>query len=139
VSEQVNALGSLDFSGDVLLWHYTNGDRLIGIVESGTLYSTQVSCVNDSSEVRYGQALFKKALTDLVSKYERNDAVKQLLRRYLKLFEEDPKMPSHAPSPFFIACFSSEEDNLSQWRAYCNGVNGYAIGFKGCKSVWRFK
>jgi hypothetical protein len=96
VSEQVNALGSLDFGGDVLLWHYTNGDRLIGIVESGTLYSTQVSCVNDSSEVRYGQALFKKALTDLVSKYERNDAVKQLLRRYLKLFEEDPKMPSHA-------------------------------------------
>jgi Protein of unknown function (DUF2971) len=130
VSEQVKALGSLDFDGNVLVWHYTNGEGLIGIVESGTLYSTQVSCLNDSTEVRYGQTIFKKALTDVLSKYEGNDTVKKFLTKYLKLLEEDPRMPSHAPSAFFIACFSSEEDNLSQWRAYCNGVNGYAIAFK---------
>jgi len=39
-------------------------------------------------------------------------------------------LPSHAPSAFFIACFSREEDSLGQWRAYSCGENGYAIGFK---------
>lgn len=33
VSEQVKTLGSLDFDGDVLVCHYTNGDGLIGIIE----------------------------------------------------------------------------------------------------------
>jgi hypothetical protein len=31
-----------------ILWHYTKGDALIKIVESGTLLSTQIACVNDA-------------------------------------------------------------------------------------------
>jgi hypothetical protein len=130
VFEQVKTLGSLDFDFEIILWHYTTGDALIGIVESGTLFSTQVSCVNDSSEIRYAQSLFRQALTDTLSAYKGDERVKQFLTKYLKLMEEDPQVPSHAPSQFFIACFSAETDSLSQWRAYCNGVNGYAIGFK---------
>jgi hypothetical protein len=129
-AEQVKRLGSLVFDHNTLVWHYTTGDGLIGILESGTLYSTQVSCLNDSTEVRYGQLVFKNALTEVLANYQGSERTKQFLARYLKLAEEDPKTPSHAPSPFFIACFSSEEDSLSHWRAYCNGVNGYAIAFK---------
>lgn len=144
VFEQVKVLGSFDFDAEVRLWHYTNGPALISIVESGTLYSTQVSCVSDSSEVRYAQALYKRALTDLLSNYKGDDRVKEFLTRYLKMMEEDPRMPSHAPSPFFISCFSREEDNLNQWRGYGNGVNGYAIAFKagnlmGAANSWIVK
>jgi hypothetical protein len=50
--------------------------------------------------------------------------------KYLKLIEEEPDRPNHAPSPFFVSCFSAHEDDLSQWRSYCGGENGYAIGFR---------
>jgi hypothetical protein len=32
-------------------------------------------------------------------------------------------------APLFIACFSEEKDDLSQWRAYAGGKGGYAIRF----------
>ena len=31
----------------------------------------------------------------------------------------------------FVTCFSARGDDLSQWRAYSGGENGYAIGFDG--------
>jgi hypothetical protein len=40
---QVKRLGSFEFDKETLLWHYTDGPGLIGIMQSGTLYSTQVS------------------------------------------------------------------------------------------------
>lgn len=129
IQSKVKDLGSLNFSGETLLWHYTNGSGLLGILESGTLYSTQVSCLNDSSEIRYGTSLFKNALIALLPKYSANAAIEPFLQRYLKLMEEEPERPNHAPSPFFVTCFSQQEDDLNQWRSYCGGENGYAIGF----------
>lgn len=32
--------------------------------------------------------------------------------------------------PFFVTCFSEIKDDLSQWRAYGGGENGYAVRFK---------
>jgi hypothetical protein len=32
-------------------------------------------------------------------------------------------------SEWFITCFSENRDDLSQWRAYGDGENGYSIGF----------
>jgi hypothetical protein len=130
VRQQAKQLGSLDIESDVLLWHYTNGAGLLGILQSGTIYFTQVSCLNDSTEIRYAQVLFQKALTEVLSKYNGDERVKTFVTRYLKLIEEVSSVPSHAPSPFFVACFSREEDNLNQWRAYCSGENGYAIALK---------
>jgi hypothetical protein len=130
VRQQAKVVGSFDIDPDTLLWHYTNGAGLLGILGTGTIFSTQVSCLNDSTEIRYAQVLFQKALTEVLSKYNGDDSVKTFVTRYLKLIEEVSRVPSHAPSPFFVACFSREEDSLSQWRAYCGGENGYAIEFK---------
>ena len=130
VQEQAKRLGSLNLENAALIWHYTDGAGLIGILESGTIYSTQVSCLNDSTEIRYAQVLFQKALTDSVANYQGNENVRRFGVRYLKLMEGNPSIPSHAPSKFFVSCFSREEDNLSQWRAYGGGENGYAIAFK---------
>jgi hypothetical protein len=45
IEGEVKSLGVLDFLHETMLWHYTNGPGLIGIVESGVLFSTQVSCL----------------------------------------------------------------------------------------------
>src|SRR5579859_3956399 len=86
--EQAVRLGAFKFDPDTLLWHYTNGQSLLKILESRTLYSTQVSCLNDSSEMRYGQTLFKKALTEALSKFAGDDRVKQFAARYIKQIDE---------------------------------------------------
>jgi len=129
LQERVKALGSLSFEPGTLIWHYTDGPGLIGILESGTLFSTQVSCLNDSSEIRYASSLFKNALVGLLTKYSADAAIQSFLKKYLKLLEEEPDHPTHAPSPFFVTCFSAQEDDLTQWRSYSGGENGYAIGF----------
>jgi hypothetical protein len=130
--EQAQRLESFKFDPSTLLWHYTNGQNLLKILESGTLYSTQVSCLNDSSEMRYGQTLFKKGLTEALSKFTGDDRVKQFVTRYIKQIDEVNSLvtPAHAPSMFFVTCFTSKEDDLSTWRAYGSGQNGYAIAFR---------
>jgi hypothetical protein len=129
IQSKVKALKSFDFSNETILWHYTNGPGLLGILETGTLYSTQVSCLNDSSEIRYASSLFKNALITSLPKWSSDKAVESFVQRYLKLIEEEPERPNHAPSPFFVTCFSQEDDDLNQWRSHCGGENGYAIGF----------
>jgi hypothetical protein len=52
VRPQVKQLGLLDFDREVILWHYTNGAGLLGILETGTIFSTRASCANDSRECR---------------------------------------------------------------------------------------
>ena len=47
-----------------ILWHYTTGDALIKIIQTGSLFSTQISCANDTTEFSYSRdniiAAFKR-------------------------------------------------------------------------------
>jgi hypothetical protein len=134
IKQQVGQLRCLDFKPEgMILWHYTTGAGLQGILESGTVYATQVSCLNDSSEIRYASSLFKNALIALLPTYAADGAVESALKKYIKLIEEEPERPNHAPSLFFVSCFSEQEDDLSQWRSYCGGENGYAIGLAAAR------
>jgi hypothetical protein len=133
LEEQAERLGSFKYDHNILLWHYTTGQSLIKIVESARLYSTQVSCLNDSSEMRYGQTLFKRALTDALPKLRDGDVrVRDFIDRYLKAIDEVNAnvIPPHAGSMFFVSCFTAKADDLSTWRAYGSGHNGYAIGMR---------
>jgi hypothetical protein len=53
----------------------------------------------------------------------------------LEYVKDDPAMPTHGASKFFVACFSGEEDDLTQWDRY-GRRNGYAIGFYA-RGFWR--
>jgi hypothetical protein len=129
-SELLKDLDALNFSHETVLWHYTSGSALLSIIDSGTLYSTQVSCLNDSTEVRYGARLFKDALTKLLSEYAGEQQLLAFIQETLKFFDEEPDFPVNAAIPYFVTCFSLDGDDLNQWRSYCYGENGYAIGFK---------
>ncbi len=121
-------LGAMQYLPDTMLWHYTNGSALISILDSMTIYSTQISCLNDATELKYGSTLFHDALRKLRAETSNDEMAEGLLDGAISYFREDPNY--QAASFHFVACFSEEKDDLSQWRAYGSGENGYAIGFR---------
>lgn len=128
VLEIAKELGAMRFPPETMLWHYTNGSSLIAILESMSIYSTQISCLNDATELKYGATLFHGALGKLRAETSNDQMAESLLDGAISHFKEDPNY--QAASFHFVACFSEEEDDLSQWRAYGGGENGYAIGFR---------
>jgi hypothetical protein len=123
-------MGSLKFAPEAMLWHYTNGSALLAILGSMSIYSTQISCLNDATELRYGSRLFQDALKELRETTSNDGVAERLLDGAISYFKEDPDFSAQAASFHFVTCFSEERDDLSQWRAYGGGENGYAIGFR---------
>jgi hypothetical protein len=128
-ADQKKALGCLEFPQEETLWHYTTGDALINILESGMLYATQVSCLNDSTELLHYARLVQKAVAAIRQQNNNNAWTHQLLDWILAA----PVDRANQWSPWFVSCFSKNGDDLSQWRAYSGGENGYAIGFRASK------
>jgi hypothetical protein len=110
------------------LFHYTDAAGLKGIAESGALRATHISFMNDASEYLHGVSL----LLDSVRKAK---AFANKLQMTL-LEEIEPSIsqtrPEHA-APYFITCFSEQENSLNQWRAYSRGEGGFCIGFDPAK------
>src|SRR5579862_6471950 len=127
VREQIEVLNGMKIEGNQIVWHYTTGDGLINIVQSGALYSTQVSCLNDRTEVHYGETLLRDAFLEIQEQDHPSEEA-TLLKQLIEDSATDSKKTA-PPSDFFVTCFSSERDDLSQWRAYGGGENGYAIAF----------
>jgi hypothetical protein len=113
------------------LYHYTNHDGLLGIVNSRELWASEVGYLNDAKE-------FHTALDMALERLE-NELPP------LGLFTLDPR---HSPrqlaaknlwhftrkataerSRVFVASFCSTGDLLSQWRGYSGGSYGVSIGF----------
>ena len=128
----IGLLGGLDCRPDLddLVWHYTSGDGLIKILDSGTIFSTQVSCLNDSTEIRYSASVLRTALSKLLPELPGDDRVSNFVKRFISFLHDDEKLPNHMVLPIFVCCFSSLEDDLSQWRSYGGGENGYAIAIR---------
>ena len=106
------------------LWHYTTGENLVRILGGDTLWTTQISCLNDENEVLHSMHLLDASIRARVetSKAE----IKALYERILGYLKD----ADSSYEGLFIACFSRKSDDLSQWRAYGGGEGGYAIGFK---------
>jgi len=125
-------LGALDFDGETVLWHYTTGPGLLRILESGQIFATQVACLNDSSETTYATELFESAIKKAGEVMAPDDPGQILLKHIEGELSEGTGRAGSSPSKFFVTCFTTQKDDLSQWRAYSEvgGENGYAIGFK---------
>jgi hypothetical protein len=125
-------LNQLDWQPDpeLIVWHYTSGPGLISIIESGTIYATQVSCLNDATEIRYAASKLREALLAMLPRMGEDDPATQFVKRYIELLDDDDASPNNMHLPYFVCCFSALEDDLSQWRSYGGGENGYAIGVK---------
>jgi len=108
------------------LWHYTTGDALIKILRSGTLWSTQVSCVNDALEFKHAVSLTQSAFK------RRHDSDGNLTSDQKSLINEIQLalvQDGRETANYFVTCFSERRDDVSQWRAYGTGEGGYSIRF----------
>lgn len=106
-----------------LLWHYTDGSALISILQNGSLWATQVSCLNDYSELSYAMRLVRGEL-DAIKATNQNPSVQHLLEIAIEGLHDKYV----ASNECFVCCLSENGDDLSQWRAYGAGEGGYAIG-----------
>lgn len=106
------------------IWHYTNAQGLIGILKTGRIWSTQVSCLNDSLEQRYfGSQVLEKLRQEALA--NTNPDLEILFR----LADHALANTDFATAWHFVACFSDVEDDLGQWRGYGGGECGFSIGF----------
>lgn len=119
------------YDPNMTVWHYTNSDGLLGIVESCSIRATHVGAVNGSTETEYATSLYRQALAKLKDSLLGDKAAQEFLGGVLEDIKEGDGTLGHAESKYFVACFTSLEDDTGQWLKYglTNG-KGYAIGFK---------
>ena len=117
-------LASLGRALPTEFWHYTDANGLIGILESGKIWATQVSCLNDSLEHKYfGDLVLEEVRRRLTGKID------PVLATVFGVGIEALAHRDFSAAGHFVSCFSEVEDDLGQWRGYGGGQCGYAIGF----------
>lgn len=105
------------------LFHYTSLQGLLGIVESRSLWLTEVHYLNDAAELRHLADLMDSMIRRRLETNTRDDqSILLQLSEWLKL------RMSHGPL-IFVGSFSEEGNLLSQWRGYCPHGKGVSIGF----------
>ena len=106
-----------------ILFHYTSGAGLIGILESRSIWATNIRFLNDSTEYDFAVGLARRVIQERIDK-ARNKfevAVASVLQERLTT---DPA------ADVYVTSFSENADQLSQWRAYSPPTGGYALGFR---------
>jgi hypothetical protein len=108
-----------------IVYHYTSMDTFLKIVESQQLWATDVAYLNDTSEQEH---FFQRALGRLPKVLSKRPEWQEW-NFEVTSSHITPDIVSIATSPF-LTSFSSDDDSLPQWRAYCPQGNGISIGFR---------
>ena len=125
------------------LFHYTTATGLLGILNSGSLWTTAYYCANDESEMesadRILTSFFREHASSLIEKEDPRIEVFQNrgvgIRNHTEKFERTVTNWALHAACVYIACFyrASEKQDfyhglLSQWRSYGTD-GGYALQF----------
>ena|SRR5882672_11981800 len=103
------------------IYHCTDDRGLAGILATGKLWLTDIFNLNDPSELRHG---FGKAIEAWQGK---GCAEAERVATVLRRVSSDPDF--RELGHHFTCSFSSDGDELGQWRAYADNGQGYALGF----------
>jgi hypothetical protein len=87
VRAKAQEIGCFDFKPDDIVWHYTDGDGLLGILQSGTLYATQVASLNDMNETKYATDLFQSSIKQLIEEKKDDETSRIFLYNVLRVPE----------------------------------------------------
>lgn len=127
----------LDNDTDSTIYHYPKPEKLLGIVENGTLRFSNVLYLNDKAEVAYSYKLIINLIdetpnlnSDLFNKIKKHFADK-----YKHIVDGSGELLNNLE--YFTTSFSSENDNLTLWNNYAKGKSytGYNIGFNKKKLI----
>lgn len=118
IKNQINRL-----SPPEKIYHYTSAHGLLGIFQSGTIWATNYTYLNDRSEVKYPSELIQGVIQTEI--HNTKDIKKQKFLVHL----EESVISKIMISTLYVTSFSEKKDLLSQWRAYCPKEGGFCIGF----------
>lgn len=112
------------------VWHYTNGHALLSILKNGQLWASNPENLNDSSEMKHGFEIIKKAFVDRMEETkeleEYEPADWETTETVLSKVLDDTYSQSIINDVYYISA-STEQDSLTLWRNYADG-DGFAIG-----------
>lgn len=114
-----------------ILYHYTSMAGLLSILETGRIRASHVRYLNDKSELA---AMWEAVIKRLEIRRDLADTTEQ--SAYLSKIIE--LATNKQLGNEFVASFSENGDDLSQWRSYCPGGAGFSIGFAtdALRSQW---
>lgn len=107
------------FPSTKTIYHYTSISGLISIIESQTIFCTNINFLNDKKEFKHGVNIIEKVLQKL-KKENFESSVLEMVEKHIDLIYKGER---------YVTCFSKDGDLLSQWRAYANQGKGVSIGF----------
>ncbi|TFD13523.1 DUF2971 domain-containing protein [Cryobacterium sp. TMT1-2-2] len=112
------------------LFHYTNAQGLIGIVQNRELWATETNFLNDPAEVTFASAVLVSLLKERALDASENE--RSTISATIALLEKsyvDPNTPDqYREDRTFITSFSRSDQSLTLWRMY-GRQNGFSIGF----------
>jgi hypothetical protein len=102
-----------------MLYHYCSADSFAAICTSRSLRLSDLFAMNDFLELHWGYRIWELAASEMLHEVEKEF-----------LDEIDEVLHGSGFNTLLVgACLSEDGDVLSQWRAYSNDGQGYAIGF----------
>lgn len=101
------------------VFHYTSGAGLLGMLQSGAMWATEASGLNDTAEILQGW----DAVGDWLDAQPRTPAIEEL--KYLASLKSLVG-PLRADLSFVLAA-SANGDDANQWRLYGDNGRGYAV------------
>ncbi|QDT10767.1 DUF2971 domain-containing protein [Planctomycetes bacterium K23_9] len=105
---------------ETVIYHYCDANALLSILTNQKLWYTHAAYLNDTMEIRKGVEFCEELLSSRL-KAVASDPVISSAKAYLANAEK---------WQYYVCCFSKGRDKLSQWRAYANDGDGFAVGFK---------
>lgn len=105
------------------IYHYTGADGLMGLVQSGKIWVTKASYLNDPAEEVYGREIISEVLLEEANIEGEGETV-----RFLKGIARNIKDGNmDCATDFYLSSFSEEKDDLAQWIAYGQDGWGYSL------------
>jgi hypothetical protein len=105
------------------LFHYTSAESMLAIIKSQCMFATERSFLNDPQEFQWGISAFRdRILTKIAGSYS-IDFIRQVEQALESKLSDDRRL--------FVLSLSANPDLLSQWRAYGDDGEGFALGFDG--------
>jgi hypothetical protein len=116
-----------------VLYHYTTGDGLLGIIRDNAVRLSNARYLNDRKEVAHGSSLIAdilQARIDALDGEEDLNNATEIEMRIMQAARGGLIVPLGTVLDLYVACLCESGDLLSQWRGYGNGMGGYSLGFE---------
>ena len=106
------------------LYHYTGIGSLLGMSQTGSLWASSISYLNDSKEMIHAYETVENVLRARLVFGERNEEY-----RFLEQFQAWVNSLKDVTHTMFIFSLSEERSLLSQWRSYTPHGKGISLEF----------